>query len=86
MRARIRDADDIDNMIVYKLSRLARHRVDDALVMADLPQHGVTLIFNDRVGRRHPGAPEGAPLVRLGFELFAVGNRTPLWSWCARCH
>ncbi|UQS22881.1 recombinase family protein [Amycolatopsis thermalba] len=44
MLARIRDTDDIDHVIVYKLSRMARNRVDDALVMADLRQRGVTLI------------------------------------------
>jgi Resolvase, N terminal domain len=31
-------------LIVYKLPRLTRNRVDDALVMADLRQRGVTLI------------------------------------------
>jgi Resolvase, N terminal domain len=36
MLARIRNTCDIDHLIVYKLSRLARNRVDDALVMADL--------------------------------------------------
>jgi site-specific DNA recombinase len=44
MLARIRDTGDIDHVIVYKLSRMARNRVDDALVMADLRQRGVTLI------------------------------------------
>jgi len=44
MLARIRDTGDIDHVIVYKLSRLARNRVDGALVMADLRQRGVTLI------------------------------------------
>ncbi len=44
MLARIRDTGDVDHVIVYKLSRLARNRVDDALVMADLRQRGVTLI------------------------------------------
>lgn len=44
MLARIRGTGDIDHVIVYKLSRLARNRVDDALIMADLRQRGVTLI------------------------------------------
>jgi hypothetical protein len=44
MLARIRDVGDIDHVIVYKLSRLTRNRVDDALVMADLRQRSVTLI------------------------------------------
>ncbi|MBP2320517.1 DNA invertase Pin-like site-specific DNA recombinase [Kibdelosporangium banguiense] len=135
--ARIRNSGDIDHVIVYKLSRLARNRVDDAIVMADLRQHGVTLIsatesvddtpvgqlmhgilatFNEyqsresgadiaykmgqkarnggTIGRARLGYlnhidrtdgreirtvivdPERAPLVRLGFELFAAGNLT----------
>ncbi len=44
MLARIRDTGDIDQVIVYKLSRLARNRVDDAIVMAELRRRGVTLI------------------------------------------
>ena len=44
MLARIRDVGDIDHVIVYKLSRMARNRVDDALVMADLRQRDVSLI------------------------------------------
>lgn len=44
MLTRIRDTSDIDHVIVYKLSRMARNRVDDTLVMADLRQRGVTLI------------------------------------------
>nr|CEL19296.1 resolvase domain protein [Kibdelosporangium sp. MJ126-NF4]CTQ94905.1 resolvase domain protein [Kibdelosporangium sp. MJ126-NF4] len=44
MLARVRDTGDVDQVIVYKLSRLARNRVDDAIVMADLRERGVTLI------------------------------------------
>jgi hypothetical protein len=44
MLARIRDAGDLDHVIVYKLSRMARNRIDDAIVMADLRRHGVTLV------------------------------------------
>ncbi|HEY2173112.1 MAG TPA: recombinase family protein [Mycobacteriales bacterium] len=137
MLRRIRNADDVDHVIVYKLSRLARNRVDDALVMADLRQRGVTLIsamesidgtsvgqlmhgilatFNEyqsresgadiaykmgqkarnggTIGRARLGYlnhidrtngrdirtvvvdPERAPLVQLGFELFAAGDLT----------
>nr|WP_307850156.1 recombinase family protein [Saccharopolyspora sp. HNM0986] len=135
MLARIHDVGDIDHVIVYKLSRLARNRVDDALVMADLRQRGIALIsatesvdntpvgqlmhgilatFNEyqsresgtdiackmgqkarnggTIGRAPLGYlnhtdhthgreirtiildPERAPLVRLGFELFATGS------------
>lgn len=135
MLARIRDTGDIDHLIVYKLSRLARNRVDDALVMADLRQRGIALIsatesvdntpvgqlmhgilatFNEyqsresgtdiackmgqkarnggTIGRAPLGYlnhtdhtlgreirtiildPERAPLIRLGFELFACGD------------
>lgn len=137
MLTRIHDTDDIDHVIVYKLSRLARNRVDDALVMADLRQRGVSLIsatesiddtpvgqlmhgilatFNEyqsresgadiayKMGQKARGGgtigrarlgylnhtdrtdgrdirivivdPERAPLVQLGFELFAAGNLT----------
>ncbi|MGP4019139.1 recombinase family protein [Saccharopolyspora sp. 5N708] len=41
MLGRIRDSGDVSHVIVYKLSRLARNRVDDALVMADLRQRGI---------------------------------------------
>lgn len=41
---RIRRERDIDYVIVYELSRLARNRIDDAIVMADLRKRGVTLI------------------------------------------
>ena len=41
---RIRRTRDIDYVIVYELSRLARNRIDDAIVMADLRKRGVTLI------------------------------------------
>lgn len=44
MLARVRTARDIDYVIVYKLSRMARNRLDDAIVMADLRKRGVTLI------------------------------------------
>lgn len=137
MLTRIRDTDDIDHVIVYKLSRMARNRVDDALVMADLRQRGVSLIsatesvddtpvgqlmhgilasFNEyqsresgadiaykmgqkarnggTIGRARLGYlnhidrtdgrdirtiivdPERAPLIQLGFELFATGILT----------
>lgn len=137
MLARIRSSGDVNHVIVYKLSRMARNRVDDALVMADLRQRGVSLIsateavddtpvgqlmhgilatFNEYQSResgadiaykmgqkaRNGGTiararlgylnhtdrtdgreirtiiidPERAPLVRLGFQLFAAGNLT----------
>jgi site-specific DNA recombinase len=44
MLARIRREKDVDAVIVYKLSRFARNRTDDAIVMADLQKRGVTLI------------------------------------------
>ncbi len=44
MLARIREQRDIDYVVVYKLSRMNRNRVDDALVLMQLRQHGVTLI------------------------------------------
>lgn len=137
MLGHIRDTGDIDHVIVYKLSRMARNRVDDALIMADLRQRGIALIsatesidntpvgqlmhgilatFNEyqsresgadiaykmgqkarnggTIGRaplgylNHTDRTDGhdirtiivdserAPLVRLGFELFATGNHT----------
>lgn len=44
MLARIRAERDVDYVIVYKLSRLARNRYDEALVGVDLAKLGVTLI------------------------------------------
>lgn len=44
MLERIRRDRDVDYVIVYKLSRFARNRTDDAIVMADLHKRGVTLI------------------------------------------
>ncbi len=44
MLERIRHEKDIDYVIVYKLSRFARNRIDDAVVMADLQKRGVSLI------------------------------------------
>lgn len=44
MLARVRREKDIDYIIVYKLSRFARNRNDDAIVMADLTKRGVGLI------------------------------------------
>lgn len=44
MMARIRDDRDVDYVIIYKLSRMNRNRVDDAHVLMDLRQHHVTLV------------------------------------------
>ncbi len=44
MLTRVRTLRDVDYVIVYKLSRMARNRLDDAIVMADLRKRGVTLI------------------------------------------
>ena len=44
MLQRVRSEKDIDYIIVHKLSRMNRNRIDDAIVMADLHKRGVTLI------------------------------------------
>lgn len=44
MLTRVRNEKDVDFVIVYKLSRMARNRYDDAIVMADLRKRGVSLI------------------------------------------
>lgn len=44
MLQRIRAEKDVDYVIVHKLNRFARNRIDDALVMAELPKRGVALI------------------------------------------
>jgi DNA invertase Pin-like site-specific DNA recombinase len=44
MLERIQQSRDIDYVIVYKLSRMNRNRVDDALVLASLRKYGVTLV------------------------------------------
>jgi site-specific DNA recombinase len=44
MLERIRREKDVDYVIVYELSRFARNRLDDAIVMADLQKRGVVLV------------------------------------------
>lgn len=44
MLQRIRQQNDVDAVIVHKLSRFARNRLDDAMVMADLRSRDVNLI------------------------------------------
>lgn len=44
MLDRIRTQRDVDYVIIYKLSRMARNRFDDAIVGAELKKRGVTLI------------------------------------------
>ena len=44
MLERIRRQRDVDYVVVFELSRFARNRLDDAIVMADLKKRGVTLI------------------------------------------
>jgi site-specific DNA recombinase len=44
MLDRIRNEKDVDYVVVYKLSRLARNRYDEAIVGVDLKKRGVTLV------------------------------------------
>jgi len=44
MLTRVRQDKDVGFVIVYKLSRMARNRYDDAIVMADLRKRGIALI------------------------------------------
>jgi len=44
MLEQIREQRDIDYVIIYKLSRMNRNRIDDALVMMQLRKYGVTLV------------------------------------------
>ncbi len=44
MLERIRRDKDVDYIVVYELSRMARNRLDDTIVMADLRKRGVTLV------------------------------------------
>jgi DNA invertase Pin-like site-specific DNA recombinase len=44
MLARVRSQGDVNVIIIYQLSRMARNRYDDAIVMADLRKRGVTLV------------------------------------------
>ena len=44
MLERIRTERDVDYVLVYKLSRMNRNRVDDAIVLMTLRQHNVSLI------------------------------------------
>ena len=44
MLERIRTKRDVDHVIIYKLSRLHRNRLDEAFTMAELRKRGVTLL------------------------------------------
>jgi DNA invertase Pin-like site-specific DNA recombinase len=44
MLARIKKQRDVDYVIVYKLSRMNRNRIDDALVLASLRKYNATLV------------------------------------------
>src|ERR1039458_8886564 len=44
MMARIKEDRDVDYVVVYKLSRMNRNRVDDAYVLMSLRRVGVTLV------------------------------------------
>ncbi len=44
MLRRIKTERDVDVVLVYKLSRMNRNRIDDALVMAELRKYGVALV------------------------------------------
>lgn len=44
MLTRIRNHKDVDFVIFYKLSRMARNRLDDAIVAADLRRRNVTIV------------------------------------------
>ena len=44
MFERIKNERDVDYVIVYKLSRMNRNRVDDALVLVNLRKYNVTLV------------------------------------------
>lgn len=135
MLERIRTQRDVDYVVIYKLSRLHRNRLDEAFTMAELRKRGVTLLsatehiddtptgrlmqgilsaFNEfrsaedgadiayklgekakkggtismaplgyiNVGQRVEDRevrtvefdPDRAPLVKLGFELYATGK------------
>ena len=44
MLERIRTQRDVDYVIIYKLSRMNRNRIDDALTITELRKYGVTLV------------------------------------------
>jgi site-specific DNA recombinase len=71
MLARVRSQGDVDVIIIYQLSRMARSRYDDAIVMADLRKRGVTLVSateaidDTPVGQLmhgHPGHVQRVPI------------------------
>jgi len=67
MLERIRRDRDVDYVIVYKLSRFARNRTDDAMVMADLQKRGVTLISaTEQI--------DAIPVVQLMHGILAAFN------------
>ena len=67
MLARVRAQGDVDYVIVYMLSRMARNRYDDAIVMADLRKRGVTLVSATE-------AVDDSPVGQLMHGILATFN------------
>lgn len=67
MLARVRGQGDVDYVIVYMLSRMARNRYDDAIVMADLRKRGVTLVSATE-------AVDDSPVGQLMHGILATFN------------
>ncbi|MDJ1372666.1 recombinase family protein [Gulosibacter molinativorax] len=67
MLQRIHTDRDVDYVIVYKLSRMARNRYDEALVGVDLKKRGVTLISATE-------AIDESPVGQLMQGMLAVFN------------
>lgn len=67
MLSRVRQDKDVGQVIVYKLSRMARNRYDDAIVMADLRKRGITLISATE-------AVDDSPVGQLMHGILATFN------------
>jgi site-specific DNA recombinase len=67
MLTRVRQDKDVGYVIVYKLSRLARNRYDDAIVMADLRKRGIALISATE-------AVDDSPVGQLMHGILATFN------------
>ena len=67
MLTRVRQDKDVGFVIVYKLSRMARNRYDDAIVMADLRKRGIALISATE-------AVDDSPVGQLMHGILATFN------------
>ena len=78
MLTRIREDQDLDLVIVYKVDRFARNRLEDGLLLADLKAHNVELISaTENIDDTAEGRMMHGILATFAeYEVAKLGNRT----------